>query len=202
MGELKLSETAIQELLDKQQLTENMLLYARGVDRQDVELIKSTFWPDAVDDHGSFVGGGAEFSEFAVSFDIYSSNHHVSNILSEIEGVRAKRESKCLVVTVFKTREATSFLGMRYRDLCEKRDGVWKVLRRTCVWDWCEETPSRPAWDEAAIPEVTNWGAFYPKDPIHAADWGISAVSSYARRKSVGFGPAPQRRDRLNQELP
>ena len=31
--------------------------YSRGVDRYDFELVRSCYWPDGTDDHGSFVGG-------------------------------------------------------------------------------------------------------------------------------------------------
>ena len=37
--------------------------YSRGVDRLDADVMRSAYWPDAVDDHGRFVGNGWEFVE-------------------------------------------------------------------------------------------------------------------------------------------
>jgi len=36
---------------------------ARGTDRRDAALIRSCYHADAVDDHGAFRGGPAEFAE-------------------------------------------------------------------------------------------------------------------------------------------
>ena len=38
-----------------------LLRYARGVDRLDLELVRSCYHPDATDSHGSFVGTVDEF---------------------------------------------------------------------------------------------------------------------------------------------
>ncbi len=51
----------IEELLDKQALHENLMTYCRGIDRMDLELMKSTYWPDGTDDHGRFVGNAHEW---------------------------------------------------------------------------------------------------------------------------------------------
>ena len=44
-------------LLDKQAIWEVMLRYCRSIDHRDHDLVRSTYHPDAYDDHGSFVGG-------------------------------------------------------------------------------------------------------------------------------------------------
>ena len=38
----------------------------RGVDRLDVELMKSAYWEGATDDHGVFVGDAWEFCEMCM----------------------------------------------------------------------------------------------------------------------------------------
>jgi hypothetical protein len=53
--ELLLAERAIQRVLTS---------YSRGVDRYDFELVRSGYWPDGTDDHGSFVGGVDDFITF------------------------------------------------------------------------------------------------------------------------------------------
>ncbi|BCW70766.1 hypothetical protein NicSoilB8_18100 [Arthrobacter sp. NicSoilB8] len=43
---MSLTDAQLTELYDKQALHDNLMLYARGADRHDRELMKSTYWPD------------------------------------------------------------------------------------------------------------------------------------------------------------
>jgi hypothetical protein len=175
-----LTQEQLQELYEKQCLHENLMRYCRGVDRMDVELIKSTYWPDSIDDHGGYIGPGQDWAAAAFSWrdKNYSINHHVSNVLIELAGDRAKRESMFICVCNFKDPAVTMFQAGRYRDLCEKRSGEWRILHRTCVWDWCEQRVMKPAWQLVNTPKVSNWGAFFPDDPIYK-DWSVSSPTKY-----------------------
>lgn len=171
----------LSEFIDKQALHDNLMRYCRGVDRMDLELMKSTYWPDSTDDHGRFVGGGQAWCEEAMKSRkaLVSCNHHVSNVYSEIEGGnRAKRESMFIVVTIYRDKKSIMLLGGRYRDLCEKRDGVWKILRRVCIWDWNQEIEGKPGWHLMRAPEVSNWGAFHPHDPVYQDWWSTPPTSA------------------------
>lgn len=180
----------IEELLDKQALYENMMTYCRAIDRMDIELMKSTYWPDGTDDHGRFAGNAHEWCDVAIKSReaLVSCNHHLSNVLIELEGDRAQRESMFLVVTTYKDDPKHQFLGGRYRDLCERRDGEWRVLARTCIWDWNRKIMAEPGWDIMQAPEMSNWGQFFPNDPIYASDWGAIEPTSAAAsgRPEVG----------------
>ncbi|MGI5218058.1 nuclear transport factor 2 family protein [Nocardia sp. CA-290969] len=180
---MSLTDAQLMELYDKQALHDNLMMYVRGADRHDRELMRSTYWPDSFDDHGAYVGGGQGWADAAMTWHdkIYSCNHHVSNVLSEIEGNRAKRESMFVCVVPFKEPEVTMFQAGRYRDLCEKRDGVWKILHRTCVWDWIDVRPINSDWDIVDVPRVSHWGAWYPEDPIYL-DWVQSPPTEFPRQ--------------------
>lgn len=179
---MSLSDAQLVELWDKQKLHENLMVYARGIDRMDEELMKSTYWPDSWDDHGSFVGPGPEWPAAGAVWreKLYNVNHHVSNVLIELNGNQAKRESSFMVVTNMKDPQLSCFLGGRYLDLCEKREGEWRILCRTCVWDWHESSPTRGGW-EITIPFNTNWGAFYPHDPVYSQRWDRFTPSDFPR---------------------
>jgi SnoaL-like domain len=170
------------ELWDKQKIYENLMLYVRGVDRMDRELIRSAYWEDSTDDHGGFIGEGPKWADAAVSWKdkIYSNNHHASNVLIKIDGNRAERESMFINVVNLKEPAVSMFDGGRYRDLCEKRSGEWKILHRVCVWDWSETRPTHAAWGLVGRPRVTNWGAFYPDDPIYG-DWTTASPTDFPR---------------------
>ncbi len=122
--------------------------------------MRSTYWPDSFDDHGSYVGNGHGWADAAMTWHdkIHSCSHHISNVLSEIDGDRAKRESMFICVVPFKDPEVTMFQAGRYRDLCEKRDGVWKILHRTCIWDWIDVRPVNSDWDVVNVPPCLALG--------------------------------------------
>lgn len=212
---MSFSEDQIAELLDKQALHDNLMEYCRGADHGDVELMKSTYWPDSTDDHGLFVGNGHDWCEYAgtgraahgvgpgqnagsaepanrpASAPSGGGGHHMGNVYCEIEGNRAKRESRFIVVMQL-TGEPFNMLGGRYRDLCEKREGKWKVLRRVCIWDWCQEAPYAPGWGLMAklgLTQLSNWGTVYPHDPIYQ-DWYSSpqTLATDSGRPDVSLG--------------
>lgn len=170
------TQAEIAELIAKQKLHDNLVEYCRGQDRKDLELVKSTFWPEATDNHGMFNGPAHEFCEWAFEkqkVDQYASHHYVTNVLSEIDGDTARRESAVIYVMVKPGDEPTDVMGGRYRDLCERRDGVWKVLRRTVIFDHVAQYPSSGALGDVfgGVPETARVGGLYPHDPIHDATW-------------------------------
>lgn len=163
------------ELLEKQALVENMTLYCRGQDRKDLELMKSTFWPEATDNHGMWNGSAWKFCEWAyenVKTTRHRSHHYVTNIHIELDGDQAKRESAFVYVMV-KPDGVFDIQGGRYRDLCERRDGVWKVLRRVVIFDHVAQFPGGAALGDVfgGIPETARVGALYPEDPIYDEEW-------------------------------
>ena len=46
----------VEQLSDLQCIRDTALRYCRGVDRLDEDLMKSAYWPDATDNHGTFIG--------------------------------------------------------------------------------------------------------------------------------------------------
>ena len=52
----------IQELIDRQEIYDVLIRYCQGVDRCDVNLIKSVYHEDAQDGHGMFKGRGLDFA--------------------------------------------------------------------------------------------------------------------------------------------
>src|SRR3546814_686037 len=60
------SEALLDELASRARISDMLLLYCRALDRCDVELMKSLYWEDAVDNHGVYNGGAAAFAEYIV----------------------------------------------------------------------------------------------------------------------------------------
>ena len=58
-------EKKLRELLDRDEIRQVMMRYARGLDRLDFELTRSCYWDEAVEDHGSYVGHPDDFIHWA-----------------------------------------------------------------------------------------------------------------------------------------
>ena len=70
---------AIQNLIDRHDC---LVRYCRGVDRLDRELVLSAYHPDAIDDHGAFVGTREEFVDWAFALHEkgqISTHHRLTN---------------------------------------------------------------------------------------------------------------------------
>ena len=54
----------VQELLDRLAIADVVLRYCRGIDRLDLELVRSCYHADATDEHGTFTGTRDEYVEW------------------------------------------------------------------------------------------------------------------------------------------
>ncbi len=133
-------EPALAALLDKREIEDLILRYCRGIDRLDLELVRSCYHVDATDSHGSFSGGVDEFvawvGRLLVKYE--STSHFVGNVLVELAGDAAVAET--YGVAFHRGREPKPELnlsvGFRYLDRFERRAGAWKIARRVCVTEW------------------------------------------------------------------
>jgi hypothetical protein len=126
---------------DENAIRKVLLLYCRGLDRRDAELIRAAYHPDAVDDHGNFVGTGEEFADWVLERLArvpQRTTHVLTNILADVDGEVAHVESYYVGTHVIdETSEVLQFHG-RYVDRFERRSGRWAITRRQTVHDWSE----------------------------------------------------------------
>jgi SnoaL-like protein len=80
-------ESLLVELLDREAIRECLYRYCRGIDRADVASLRSSYWPDAYDRHGAYVGPAEGFIELAQK--VFKTGprmiHQVSNVLIEFK---------------------------------------------------------------------------------------------------------------------
>jgi ketosteroid isomerase-like protein len=124
----------LQELLDRQAIADCVQRYARGIDRQDVDLVASCYHPDAIDDHGSFVGSGRELAEWAFERKKreLTSQNHVTTHNVELNGDTAHGETYYLSMGR-DTSGVVRFASGRYIDRFERRNGEWRIAERLCI---------------------------------------------------------------------
>ncbi len=117
--------------------------YARGIDRVDLDLVRSCYWPDATDDHGGYSGGVDGFVSFvaAALARFERTNHFLGNVLIDVDlgsGV-ARAETYCVAYHRYTDgdgRPTDMTAGLRYVDRFERRLGEWRIARRVCAYDW------------------------------------------------------------------
>jgi len=86
----------VRTLLDQQAIERQLNLYCRAIDRLDVDLLRSIYWPAGTDDHGSFVGNAHEFAAFIMGDlrkRVIDGMHAIMHSVIEIDGVFATSES-------------------------------------------------------------------------------------------------------------
>ena len=158
----------IDEVTSRAEIMDVLWRYCRGVDRGDVNLLKSVYHPDAIDDHGTYNGPGDGFAEYIVSAmdrpDIVG-QHHITNVNFEFDGDVAKVESYYLAfqpVTIEGGPNEIALVGGRYNDIFERRDGKWLISHRRVLGDFSRDRLSGPSW-----PRATNFpqGARREADP-------------------------------------
>ena len=128
-----------QAWIDRLQLQDLVMRYCRGCDRRDFALVRSLYHDDAIDDHGAmFKGGPDEFvawlPQATAHWDL--TRHSISNSLFVIDGDRAEGEHYVEAWHRTPAPDARMFIVLgRYLDRYERRDGVWKFLHRSLVFD-------------------------------------------------------------------
>lgn len=132
-------ERAVIELQDRQAIHDCLMTYSRGIDRLDRELLLSVYHPDAIDDHGVFVGTPEEFADWAIAMHTkthLSHQHCVLNYTVDLNKDVAHTETYYMFVGMNREGEPLAVSGGRYIDRLEKRDGRWAIAARVCVRDW------------------------------------------------------------------
>jgi len=160
----------IQEVKDYQDITQLLYKNVRSIDRLDTDLMKSTYWPDAIQDHQDpinpidYSGNAWEFCDYAVSelAKIERTHHRLSNIIIDMNGDKAYAEAYVWAYHYFKTPQGNKegiLLG-RYQNRLEKRDGEWKIAYRLTIFDANQTFDATDVWAD----DFRNMGKRFPED--------------------------------------
>lgn len=129
----------VRELYDRQKIREVVTNYCRGVDRMDRDLLLSCYHPDAIDDHGFFVGGPEAFWQWVGRYhrNAQASHQHIiTNHSCELNGDVAHTETYWMLAGMDAQDFSLAIGGGRYIDRMEKRNGEWRIAARKCVSEW------------------------------------------------------------------
>lgn len=131
------------KILDHQAIKDQMARYIQAVDRCDLGLLKSVFHADGVVDFGVYTGNAWEFCDQNIPFikaNLEMGWHRFSTVSIDLDGDRARAESYMLGNAAMKMPDSEELVNcpdvMRYLDVWEKRDGVWRLYSRDLILDW------------------------------------------------------------------
>lgn len=138
----------LDRMVSRDQITELLYSYARSNDRVDEELLRACFWPESTHKHGGFDGTSTDFINFALKIirGVKYTAHHISNVSVDVNGDRAFSECYYFAHHRRATKggggEEDAFFEGRYLDQHERRDGVWKIIRRRGLSDYSNVVPA------------------------------------------------------------
>lgn len=185
-----MAEDKLEQLLARQEITDVVFRYARAIDRMDEALLRSVFHPGST--HYHFYQGPSsdpsapsseeepgDFVRFAFGLlTTYSRTHHQmgNTLIDFVDDSHANVETYFTAFHLVRPKsdplsgaqafdnEMDYFVGGRYIDKFELRDGAWKIVHRTGMTDWVRIEPSSTqGFDD--IPQETV-GHYAPDDLI------------------------------------
>lgn len=175
-----------ERLLDRLAIQDCLSLNAHATDMLDAEAWKSTYWPDAEEDHGFFRGNAHAFVEQMVvnlraQMDLCW--HLLGNTLvtfdGDGDGARAATYfySYCRMIGANGARD-DSFCGGRYMDRFEMRAGVWRIAERVTKPDWIRNEDGSFPWGGEALPGFSpRLGMRDADDPARVLFGGVPTAA-------------------------
>jgi hypothetical protein len=153
-------DTLLRRLCDRRAIRDCVSAYAHAVDRHDDGRIAAVFHPDAIDDHGRYVGGVEGFVRWVNGVHEANEEAHAHNVTThccDIAGHTAHAESYVLWVLRHRGGGRVLFGSGRYLDRLERRGGVWRIALRKVIREIRFECDSGPTAVLAAAFPTGRW---------------------------------------------
>lgn len=133
-----MNESRIQALLDRQDISDALVRFARGMDRFDRDLFLSAFHADAVIDAGPYVGGAEGLYAWASGLHEagqFATQHNLLNQTIDLDGATAHVETYYLFAG--RNRDETVWVaGGRYINRFECRNSAWRITTHCNAIEW------------------------------------------------------------------
>ena len=142
-----MDEQTLNEIVARNAIHEVLTRYCRALDRLDEPMLRSCFHPDSQHNHG-FVGPTEQFFGYAwqVLQGCVATHHQLGAVSIAVHGDTADSEAYFTAYHRLSDTPPAAFgldaagydltVSGRYVDAFEKRDGEWRIVRRTGVHDW------------------------------------------------------------------
>lgn len=135
---LDVTEARLAQLIDRQEIMDCLHRYTRGTDRVDADLIRSAFFPDAIDYHGPVTGTVEDFLAYWLPLQPPRevSMHYIANTTIDLDGDVAHVETYFTYYHKALDAPEMTVTGGRYADRFERRDGEWRIALRVVIREW------------------------------------------------------------------
>jgi hypothetical protein len=166
-------DDTLADVVAEHEIRQVLARYCRGIDRYDLELVRSCYHDDAVDEHGSFSGGPDEYvawvgrllARYAMTM------HFLSGSSIERAGDVALVETYGISFHRSSPEEAADaklnlMTGFRFVDRFERRpssDGRWRIAHRIAVTEWSRVDDEPGRWP---VPPTLRHGTRDATDPV------------------------------------
>ena len=150
---MSIDRAQLQELLDRQAITDVLQRYARTLDWLDDAGQAGCYWPDAHIDYGFFTGTAADFVPAVMAIERASQRrwHFLSAPAIAFHAPdQASAECYGLATGIRQQDDGTwsgGLYGGRYLDEFTLRDGAWRIARRQYIMDWKTPLNDQPGND-------------------------------------------------------
>jgi hypothetical protein len=173
-------DAALEELASKTEIAGVLSTHSRGVDRADGNLLASAYHPDAGVDYSFFAGPASNLVSMLAGAQKGQpvTLHRTSNMWIKVRGKQARSESYVLAYMehLADPLGTQRWVGGRYLDALERRDGEWRLSHRKYVMDFNINRPSTTNWQEPTV----ALAHFAPRGGQGAADAGRTLLAHYA----------------------
>jgi SnoaL-like domain len=143
------------DMLARDQIRNCIVRLARGEDRRDTEIISSAFWSDAHIDFGMFADDFKTYLGFVVPGDpsLPCTLHVLGQTHTELAGETARAETLVMSYHRIDTgaEHQDAMVGGRYLDLFARRDGEWRIARRTMLYDFFQNWGEAIDWSQGMM---------------------------------------------------
>lgn len=165
-------DARIERLWAEAEIRRVLLRYARGVDRLDLDLVRSCYHPDATDAHGSFEGTVDQYVVWVerVLRRYDATMHFLGSPLIELEPGTPPTRARVETYGVAHHRAASGppernlVTGFRFVDRFEARDGDWRIAGRVAVTEWSRVDREDDWWP---IPDTMVQGRRDRSDAVY-----------------------------------
>lgn len=149
--------TTLDELADRQAIRDLLASYCRGVDRLDLDLVRSCYARDGVDHHTGFSGPADDYVAWlGRGLPLLDGTQHVLGThLCEVYGEVALSETSGTAAhwgTPADEPALNFTTGFRYVDRLVRENGRWVIAERYAVREWTRSDAGRRRTAEADGP--------------------------------------------------
>ena len=136
----------LRALADRAEISDILVRYAEGLDRRDLDAVRSCFAPDVQAEYAGVVldpGVDALIGHVSIVTTFIGSMHLVSNVVADIDGNEAHSTCRCVAYVIRDTPDGVRLFmrGLTYEDRWSRLESGFRITNRRHVPEWSVEAP-------------------------------------------------------------